>query len=553
MSDETLTNVPSGDGLGPEGTQKVPPMPPSPFGSQNLSGHTLAGYKLVRKIAEGGMGVVYEAIQTKLDRKVALKVLTEQLGGRPEFLQRFEREAKAAAALSHPNMVQVYDYGESEHRHYIIMEYIEGENLASYVENHGKLSVDDALGVVEQAAQALKAAADKSIIHRDIKPSNLLLTMDGRVKVADLGLAKILSEESELTLSSVGIGSPHFIAPEQADDSRRADHRADIYSLGVTLLYLLTGKNAYDGASPISIVLAHTKKPLPSGAELGTPLPKEVEALINQMAAKDPNDRYQDYQSLILDLNRVRTGLAPTAVVGKTSARKSQLTLVFTAVGCVAVAVGVTMFAMKSKIPPAVQKTNVVAQGQPQVSSQPNDSGPPEDRRYRPQGLGNDEGPRLGQEGGPNGRGRLFDGIRLPMGPPAHKEWYDIAPGTPEAMLAAADDYAAKHPDNFDEILDCYAQVEQKAGGTTVGAQVAERSREVSRRHEVALKEAMETREKKMREFLAVGKLDEAYKSWQDFPAGLRNREADAKIHDLLQKNFPPDYNPPMEGRGPGQ
>ncbi|MDB6024724.1 MAG: hypothetical protein JWM68_947, partial [Verrucomicrobiales bacterium] len=297
MSDETRTNISNTGGTDPERTEKLPPIPLGSTQEQDLSGNSLAGYRLVRKIAMGGMGVVYEAIQTKLDRKVALKVLTEQLGSRPEFLQRFEREAKAAAALSHPNMVQVFDYGEVEGRHYIIMEYIEGLNLSAYIDEHGKLSVDHALDLVEQAAQALKAAAEKSIIHRDIKPSNLLLTADGRVKVADLGLAKILTQDSELTLSNVSIGSPHFLAPEQADDSRSADHRADIYSLGVTLLFLLTGKHAYDGNSPISIVLSHTNKPLPTGAELGTELPEEIEDLVHKMAAKDPNDRYQDYQS----------------------------------------------------------------------------------------------------------------------------------------------------------------------------------------------------------------------------------------------------------------
>lgn len=302
MDDKTLTHH-SG------GAQNVSPS----SDAYDLSGTTLGGYKLLRKIAQGGMGVIYEATQIRLERKVALKILTEQLATRPEFLQRFEREAKAAAALNHPNIVQVHDFGEANGRHFIIMEFIDGENLSAYIERRGKIPVENALAIIEQAAQALKAAAAKSIIHRDIKPSNLMLTRDGRVKVADMGLAKILTEDSELTMSSVSLGSPHFIAPEQVDDSKNADHRVDIYSLGITLLYLLTGKHAYDGNSPISIVFAHTRKPLPSGAELGTELPPEIEAFVRRMAAKDPAERYQDYDSLIADLHRVRQGSKPLA------------------------------------------------------------------------------------------------------------------------------------------------------------------------------------------------------------------------------------------------
>jgi len=300
MNDETLTN----------------PFPPDklfvpPPGHNDISGTTLGNYKLIRKIAQGGMGVIYEATQINLDRKVALKILTAELATRPEFLQRFEREAKSAASLNHPGIVAVHDFGEANGRRYIIMEFVDGENLSEYIAKRGKIPVENALAIVEQAAQALKAAAEKSIIHRDIKPSNLMLTRDGRVKIADMGLAKILTENSELTMSSVSIGSPHFIAPEQAGDSKNADHRVDIYSLGVTLLYLVTGRHAFDGDSPISVVLAHAMKPLPTGADLGTELPPEVEALIRRMTEKDPANRYQDYDSLLADLQLVQRGHLP--------------------------------------------------------------------------------------------------------------------------------------------------------------------------------------------------------------------------------------------------
>ena len=546
MSDETQTKN-SGDGsFGPEGTRKVPPMPAPSFASQDFSGHTLGGYQLVRKIAEGGMGVVYEAIQTRLDRKVALKVLTEQLGGRSEFLQRFEREAKAAAALSHPSMVQVFDYGEAEGRHYIIMEYIEGENLAAYVERQGKLSVEDALGVIEQAAQALKAASDKSIIHRDIKPSNLLLTMDGRVKVADLGLAKILSEESELTLSSVGIGSPHFIAPEQADDSRRADHRADIYSLGVTLLYLLTGKHAYDGASPISIVLAHANKPLPSGAELGTALPNEVEELIHRMAAKDPNDRYQDYQSLILDLQRVKTGLSPAATVGKSSARKSQMVLLLAAVAGIAAIAAIVVFTSKSKPATPANTSPPVTAVSAEVSSEAQSAKSRPDP-HRPEFVNGQRHPPEGEFQQGEGRGR--GGGPGPLGPPAGREFYDVPVGAPREMLAFADDYAKQHPQNFEEILDGYRQVEERAAGGPIGAVVAERMRTWSAQKNETLTKEITTRETKMKELIKAGKLQEAYSVWRDFPSNLRSWEIDEQIRKIVKDNFPSDFHP--EGSPP--
>jgi serine/threonine protein kinase len=349
MNDETLTN----------------PFPPDklflpPPGHNDISGTTLGNYKLIRKIAQGGMGVIYEATQINLDRKVALKILTAELATRPEFLQRFEREAKSAASLNHPGIVAVYDFGEADGRRFIIMEFIDGENLSEYISKRGKIPVENALAIVEQAAQALKVAAEKSIIHRDIKPSNLMLTRDGRVKVADMGLAKVLTENSELTMSSVSIGSPHFIAPEQAGDSKNADHRVDIYSLGVTLLYFVTGKHAYDGDSPISVVLAHATKPLPTGADLGTELPAEVEALIKRMTAKNPDERYQTYDELLADLQLVQRGYLPMAApeteLPQENSQKKPGVGFAVAIVLIAAIGGVVFFATK-KSPEPISKT----------------------------------------------------------------------------------------------------------------------------------------------------------------------------------------------------
>ena len=207
-------------------------------------------------------------------RPAAIKLLSEELSREPEFLARFEREAKSAAALNHPNVVQVYDYGQAEGQYFFVMELVDGTDLSIYVKEHGKLPIATALDYCEQAVKALKFAASHAIIHRDVKPANLMLTRDGLLKVSDLGLAKKLTDDSEVTMTGVGMGSPHFLAPEQADDAAHVDHRADIYALGVTLLYLLTGKRPFEGASNFSVVLAHANKPLPTGIELGTALAK---------------------------------------------------------------------------------------------------------------------------------------------------------------------------------------------------------------------------------------------------------------------------------------
>jgi serine/threonine protein kinase len=493
MNDETLTN----------------PFPPEklfvpPPGHNDISGTTLGNYKLIRKIAQGGMGVIYEATQINLDRKVALKILTAELATRPEFLQRFEREAKSAASLNHPGIVAVHDFGEADGRRYIIMEFVDGENLSEYIAKRGKIPVENALAIVEQAAQALKAATEKSIIHRDIKPSNLMLTRDGRVKIADMGLAKILTENSELTMSSVSIGSPHFIAPEQAGDSKNADHRVDIYSLGVTLLYLVTGKHAFDGDSPISVVLAHATKPLPTGADLGTELPAEVEALIKRMTAKNPDERYQTYDELLADLQLVQRGYAPMAeplpeLPQENSKKKLAMAI---AIGVIFfAAMGVVTFLATKKSP---QQTKIVAvnpipAATPVVSTAPAavapplQQTPPENNFQPPQqqpdnfaGQPPDEQPPDQQNlpGGNNIRPRF----PMPMGPP---------PQTPPQPVQSS------------VVTDTIKQYEAK-----MNAQLADKN------------------------------WQGAYDVWTNFPSNLRSRETDQQIMALLVASLPQDFHP---------
>jgi serine/threonine protein kinase len=520
-----------------------------PFpGGNDISGTTLGGYRLVRKLAEGGMGVVYEAIQLKLDRRVALKVLTDQLSGRPEFLKRFEREAKAAAALNHPNVVHVHDFGEAAGRHYIVMEFVEGEDLSDYTYRIGKLPVDEALNVVESAALALKAACDKSIIHRDIKPSNLMLTIDGRVKVSDLGLAKILTENTEVTATGVGIGSPYFIAPEQADDASSVDHRVDIYSLGITLLFLLTGKRPYEGNTPFSIVLAHVNKPLPSGADLGTNLPTEVEDLIRRMAAKDRNDRYQDYDSLLADVRRVREGFAPTpAPIRFKSAWRSPKILV--AGAAAAVVVGILAFILfRPGQKASVQETQSLAQEstqlpQPDMTEMAEFSGEPRDPNYEQQG-GRRPPPQGGglRQRGPGGPGSRGGGgeVPLPMGPPPVRNHSPLQDGPIETMLAEADALAAQPEPDYVTVIEAYRQVLQKAAGTPrAAARLNGIIQEWEIRHQTAGKKAVSDYTQKMKETLASGSPAEAVAVWNDFPGELRSWEVDQAIIQALNATLP--------------
>ncbi len=557
---------------------KTNPFPPDklfvpPPGYNDLSGTTLGGYRLVRKIAQGGMGVIYEAIQTKLDRRVALKILTEQLAIRPEFLQRFEREAKAAAALDHPNIVQVHDFGEADGRRFIIMEFIDGENLSEYISKRGKIPVENALAIIEQAALALKAAAGKSIVHRDIKPSNLMVTRDGRVKVADMGLAKVLTEDSELTMSSVSIGSPHFIAPEQAGASKNADHRVDIYSLGVTLLYLLTGKYAYDGDSPISIVLAHATKPLPSGAELGTNLPPEIESFIRHMAAKNPDERYQDYDEVLADLHLVKQGYLPMAApltqrpqsAPERSGKK--LAAAISALALIVVVVGVlVVFDIWKRQPqpvktatanPTVAQTPAAPTTAPLGGDRPSVPQPPENNfqppSQQPESLPRQppmaDGQAPDQQGLPGGIER--PPYPMPMGPPPRPDLNAIPDGPPETMLAAADDYAAKNPTEFMNILTRYRQVMQKVTSTTDEKEVQDKLQQWSAAQNQAATAAIKQYETKMRGTLATSGPQAAYDVWKDFPSNLRSRETDSQIIKLIEQVVPPDFRP--AGRPPMQ
>lgn len=504
---------------------------------RDLSGAQLGDYQLVRKIAEGGMGEVYEGVQLKLDRRVAVKLLSEELSREPEFLARFEREAKSAAALNHPNVVQVYDYGCAEGQHYFVMELVDGVDLSMHVKEHGKLSIPDALGYFEQAVNALKFAVNHAIIHRDVKPANLMLTRDGTVKVSDLGLAKKLTDDSDVTMTGVGMGSPHFLAPEQADDAAHVDHRADIYSLGVTLLFLLTGKRPYEGASNFSVVLAHANKPLPTGFELGTPLPDGLEQFIKRMTAKLPAGRYQDYDELLADLQRVKTGHRPTVNWGQVVRDPRNLQrLAVAAVVVLIIALAMPLLLPDKPVPAAA----------PVASATPVQPAPMAPTAFQPPMHPNDQNmrPRMGNEGQGAKKAKGQGGMRLPWPPPPAKSNTPLRATLPVAMMVEADRYAAENKDDLTGIVDRYWQLAERTRGTTLGLEAQRKSDNALLTHEVRAHQLIEELTAKMEVHLKQNKFQEAFDVWRAYPQNWRNRETDEEILTILGRRLPPNFQP---------
>jgi|RhiMetdeSRZDD1v2_1073273.scaffolds.fasta_scaffold572647_1 eukaryotic-like serine/threonine-protein kinase len=255
-------------------------------------GQALLGsrYRLGKRIAVGGMGSVYRAVDEHLGRPVAVKVLRWELAAEPAFLERFRREARAAAALSHPGVAGVYDYGELDGRAFIVMELVEGETLAERIAARGRLPWPEAFGLGEQVARALAAAHAHGLVHRDVKPANVLVGPEGRAKVTDFGIAKAAAAVT-LTRTGMVLGSASYVAPEQAqgDDVGPA---ADQYSLGCVLFEAVCGRTPYGGANPVAIATQHVSAPVPDPRQDRPDLPVPVAELIRRALAKQPDDRF---------------------------------------------------------------------------------------------------------------------------------------------------------------------------------------------------------------------------------------------------------------------
>ena len=258
-------------------------------------------YEILGRIGSGGMSVVYKAKCHILDRLVAIKVLKEEFASDENFVSKFKMEAQAAARLSHPNIVNVYDVVDEGNLHYIVMELIEGITLKSYIEKKGFLENKEAIGIAIQVAQGIAAAHEQHIIHRDIKPQNMIISRDGNVKVADFGIARAVSSQ---TMNATAVGSVHYISPEQARGGY-CDERSDIYSFGITMYEMVTGRVPFEGDNTVAVALAHLETPITPPSQLNPVVSSGLEQIILKCTQKKPDRRYSSIGDVITDLRHV--------------------------------------------------------------------------------------------------------------------------------------------------------------------------------------------------------------------------------------------------------
>ena len=492
---------------------------------------TLGDYRLLRKLGEGGMGAVYEAEHLKLERHVALKVLPQKFTNDPAFLERFQREARSAAALNHTNIIQLYDIGEDRGHHFFGMEFVDGESAQDRLDREGKLSLEWALHIVRGVAEALRYAHQHGIIHRDIKPDNIMLTKDGHVKLADLGLAKKMGDvTSGVTQTGAGMGTPYYMAPEQAEDARSVDHRADIYALGITLLHLLTGRRPFEGQTAYNIIFAHVSKPLPTGKQLGTELAPEVEAVIQKMCAKEPDQRYQDYDTLLADLERAQASQPTVAMTGSEAVLKTMTQaptepgpsrasrrrgreqkpkskaslLIGAAAAAILVATG-AFFAMRGG--GGADRSSGLQTGE-KAAKPPSSSG------------------ILSGESSSVGGGRQSPEPGTDSGPTTVRQKPDAgrdSGATTDAaeMLAYAESYAKEHPAEFAKIIERFQEVERNCKGTVEAMKAKDAAEGWQKQWEATAEAEFEKRCASAAQALMVWKFQEAEAVWQAFPKHL--------------------------------
>jgi len=280
--------------------------------SRVATGAVISDFIIIEELGRGGMGIVYLAHQMTLDRPAALKILADQYAGDPEYVVDFIKEARAAAKLNHPHIVQAYAVGEDEGIFFFAMEHIDGETMKDYMKREGVVPVDFAVMVVQQIAEALDYAwKEQRLIHRDIKPDNIMLTRKGRAKLADLGLARVAGDIDDADADEV-MGTPQYISPEHLTGDEM-DVRSDIYSLGATFFHFVTGRFAFEGRTATEIARKHLEEPLTSPRKLNPNVPESVSKIIVKMMAKNPAERYQSAEALAEDLRLARQGKPPSS------------------------------------------------------------------------------------------------------------------------------------------------------------------------------------------------------------------------------------------------
>ncbi len=277
----------------------------------------LGNYVILEKIGQGGMGQVLKAKHRRMDRTVALKILSPKVTKSPDAVQRFQREVKAAAKLEHPNIVTAYDADEANSTHFFVMQFVDGHDLSSIIKSHGRMTVPRAVHCLDQAVRGLQYAHERGIVHRDIKPANLLLSNDDQLKILDLGLATMADIDGVvdhgLTGTGAIMGTVDFMAPEQGVNTKRADARSDIYSLGCTFYYLLTAHVPFGGETAVEKILAHRDQPIPDLGKQRPDLPAPLLQMFRRMVAKEPADRYQTMGEVLAALRTV--GAAGSTVI----------------------------------------------------------------------------------------------------------------------------------------------------------------------------------------------------------------------------------------------
>ena len=257
-------------------------------------------YEIIKSIGEGGMANVYLAQDKILNRKVAIKVLRGDLANDEKFIRRFQREAIAASSLSHPTIVEMYDVGEDNGTYYIVMEYVEGRTLKQLLKKRGTLTIPEVIDIMTQLTDGIAHAHDSYIIHRDLKPQNIMISDDGAIKITDFGIAMALNS-TQLTQTNSVMGSVHYLPPEQAS-GKGSSTKSDIYSMGILMFELLTGKLPFKGDNAVEIALKHMKDPLPSIRKINPEIPQSIENIIIKATAKNPNNRYNNVREMNKDI-----------------------------------------------------------------------------------------------------------------------------------------------------------------------------------------------------------------------------------------------------------